>query len=1325
MAKKDLVKKKKVQVAFDALMIEGGLLSPEWLSKIAQLQASKQTSQDYKIPKGLALRDEIGRYWRIAEALWIDYRSKTDGVTDTKKLTEEFVENFLKQCLSFEDFTKTDDVVLADHVYSIKYSAGNGLIPIIISSPELGLDSLDPHFGEEHRKRTAFGLLQEYLNASDKILWGITSDGEVLRIVRDNSSLTKPAWIESNIKRMFQESRFADFAAFWLMCHRTRFGEPGQQPDDCILEQWRNDCQTEGTRARDQLRIGVEDALESLGQGFISHADNKLLREDLQSGKLTTHAYFQELLRLVYRLIFLITIEEREILHPTNTSEQVKALYLDGYSVRRLRDRSVKFSAFNNFSDLWDSLKIVFKGLSLGQVNLGLPPLGGLFAEDQTPNLMSSKIQNQFLLKAILKLCWLSEESGVSRVNWRDMGPEELGSVYESLLELVPQVTDQGYVFSFARGDATKGNARKTSGSYYTPDNLVQSLLDTTLEPVIENTIKSNPNNTADALLKISIIDPACGSAHFLLAAARRLAGHVARLQVGGTPTSNDYRNALRQVISLCIYGVDRNPMAIELARAALWLETMTADAPLGFIDHHLVCGDALLGLIDFEVFNNGIPTEAFAAIVSDDKEICKQISSINTKKLNELKKAKLESSNQDIFDLDKYDLIRMHQSIEDMPDNNVENITAKKIALENYRAVSNNAGIKIAADMYVSAFLATKNSINRNLIATTDEVLRGLRGLLPPLGSISFIKKIITDNNVMHWKLQFPQVFARGGFDVVIGNPPWDKIQPEEEKFFANIRPDISLAPTAKIRKDLIESLSETDPETNTAWINYKQKIDATCNYLRNGGTLTYTGDGNLNCYRVFTEIATKICSPNGRVGLVVQTGIATDESGKEFFDYLISNGKLIRFLDFENRGEFFPDVHQQFRFCLITIGGKGDLSLKAEFGWLLRSLGEINEKGRIVQITKNDIALFNPNSSTCPIISSQNELELSRHIYSDYHYISKDNDNKYASVDFLGELFNMTRDSKYFIKHSEQDSLPLYEAKFLHQYDYRFATFEGKAMKEVFPVNKQDKNFQIVPKNWVSKSEVLRRASNRGISTNWFFGFRSIARSTDERTVIASIFPFSAVGNSINMITGLSAKEAAILLAISNSFVFDFCARQKISGSNVNIWIFKQLPMLAPDILERKCPWDSEIGSVETWLIQRVVALVYTSTETEKFAIECGSNYQLNTWNEYQRFILKSEINAAMFILYFKLDENGFWPNTDSIKKTKLKEWFEKPNQAITYILNSFPIVKSKDEKNYNGVYQTQDKIINCFESITYAMRTKTNFKSEVDFATINKPV
>jgi hypothetical protein len=326
-----------------------------------------------------------------------------------------------------------------------------------------------------------------------------------------------------------REERYADFSALWLLLHESRFGSIGAPVHDCVLEQWRSASAAAGIAARERLRDGVEAALRELGNGFLQHPANASLRAQLQSGALEAAGLQQQLLRLVYRLIFLLVAEERELLHPEGSDPIARDLYRGGYALTRLRERAARRRAYDRHEDIWAGLSVVLRACARGEPRLALPALGGLFAEDQAPDLDGARISNRFLLSAVYRLTWLEERETLVRVNWRDMGTEELGSVYESLLELVPIVRDDARTFAFV-GDAVpgeqgegrpaRGHARKLTGSYYTPDSLVQALLDSALDPVAQRA-ESAPD-AERALLSLAVLDPACGSGHFLLGAARR-----------------------------------------------------------------------------------------------------------------------------------------------------------------------------------------------------------------------------------------------------------------------------------------------------------------------------------------------------------------------------------------------------------------------------------------------------------------------------------------------------------------------------------------------------------------------------------------------------------------------------------------------------------------------------------------------------------------------------------------------------------------------------------------------------------------------------------
>ncbi|MGH6887118.1 MAG: N-6 DNA methylase, partial [Geminicoccales bacterium] len=508
------------------------------------------------------------------------------------------------------------------------------------------LDKAYARCGEEGRRRTPWGLVQEYLNASEDRLWGVVSNGLVLRILRDNPSLTRPAWIELDLERTFEDEVFSDFAAFWLLAHGSRFlpREAGR-PASCILEHWRAKAHETGERARAQLRKGVETALLTLGNGFVRHPANDALRRALQNGGLKPADLHQQLLRLVYRCLFLLTVEDRDLLHPPGTSDEAKRLWREGYSLGQLRERALRPAAFDGFSDLWHGLAIAFTALHQGAFEIGAPALdSALFDWTGTPDLHAAQLANRNLLGAIKALSFFTpvKSRSLARINYRDMNTEEFGSVYEGLLELHPHVDAElwkfGYVGHVAGnaakgggGDGVRGSERKLSGSYYTPSSLVQELIKSALEPVMIRAMTDQPYDRRAALLGLKVIDPACGSGHFLLAAARKIAASVAEIEAApDAPTEAQRQHALREVVRHCIYGVDRNPLAVELCKTALWIETVEPGRPLSFLDHRIRMGDSLIGVFDLSVLEEGIPEAAYTAKTGDDKAVARDHKSRN-----------------------------------------------------------------------------------------------------------------------------------------------------------------------------------------------------------------------------------------------------------------------------------------------------------------------------------------------------------------------------------------------------------------------------------------------------------------------------------------------------------------------------------------------------------------------------------------------------------------------------------------------------------------------------------------------------------------------
>ena len=483
------------------------------------------------------------------------------------------------------------------------------------------------------------GLVQEFLNRSDAHLWAIVSNGLRLRILRDNQTLSRQSFLEFDLEAMFAGEVYSDFVLLWLIVHASRFApREGDRPETCWLEQWTREAERQGARALGELRGGVERALRILGRGFTSHPRNAVLREALRSGALPPDGFHGQILRVVYRLIFLFVAEDRtldgqSLLHPHDDSaigRAAREAYAAHYGTARLRHLAGRIKG-SRHGDLWRQFRLLAGALSgepdfeTARRHLALPALGSfLWSRESTTELNGTELTNHDFLEALRHLAFTRQNKMLRPVDYRNLGAEELGGVYEGLLALTPRVSGDGADFTFAE---FAGNARKTSGSYYTPDVLVQCLLDSALDPVVAEAVRGKTGTEAErAILDLKVCDPAVGSGHFLVGAAHRLARHLARVRAYSAGESEPspllYQHALRDVIGRCLYGVDMNPMAAELCRVSLWLEALEPGKPLSFLDHHIRVGNSLLGTTP-ELIEAGLPDGAFKPLQGDDSKTC------------------------------------------------------------------------------------------------------------------------------------------------------------------------------------------------------------------------------------------------------------------------------------------------------------------------------------------------------------------------------------------------------------------------------------------------------------------------------------------------------------------------------------------------------------------------------------------------------------------------------------------------------------------------------------------------------------------------------
>lgn len=1186
----------------------------------------------------------------------------------------------------------------------------SGRVPVVVVPPTETLDRRSPTLSMDRSRSPAFAL-QDQLNDNDAMLWGIVTNGMQLRLMRDNASLTRPAYIEADLAQMFVNEDIASFAVLWLLIHRSRFGAADAPATDCPLERWRDAGSKEGEAARDRLAGQVQLALKLLGSGFLEA--NPDLAARLHSGEVNLTDWFNELLRLVYRLIFLMVAEDRNLLHPEKSKAEARNLYTQSYSLQSLRRQCYRAATWDKHHDRYEGVKIVFRALTHGQPALALPALGGLFAEDRLPNLETARLRNRAFMEALYRLSWLADKSGMVPVNWRAMETEELGSVYESLLELQPQLGDDGKTLVFASEAAEqKGNQRKTTGSYYTPDSLVQALLDTALDPVLDKT-EAEADDPAKALLKLSVIDPACGSGHFLLAAARRIATRLARIRAEGTPSLADFRHALRDVARCCIHGVDRNPMAVELTKVALWIETVDPGLPLGFFDAQIRCGDALLGVFDLQVLQDGIPDAAYKPLTGDDKETAKYY----------LKANRDATAGQGGFDFGTGQasmpamkpLALDFSGFRDLPEDTFEQIGTKAKRFKELRKGQTFVRAKAAADLYVAAFLLPKVGgapvgASARTVPTTEELWMALNQGKMRQAMVE-APKAARNARALHWPLEFPDVMQRGGFDVVLGNPPWERIKLQEQEFFAARSPEIANAPTAATRKRLIQSLASAQHGTAEhalyqEFLVAKREAEATSEFVRidgtSGGRFVFTGRGDVNTYALFAELFSTLSRK--KAGVILPTGIATDATTAPFFAHLVQNRRLAQLVDFENRTGLFPAVHSAMKFTLLTLGQN---ERQAQFSFFLTSPSQLSDAERIFSLSPDEISAINPNTKPAPVFRSRMDAELTAKFYKNAPVLideSKTPSDNPWSVTFA-TMFHMSNDSGAFRTAAqlvdegwtpeacnwlkgEKRYIPLYEAKMGDFYDHRASGYGSRGdergnrvLPETTETEHADPNFEPTPFYWVPEKEVLGSIKHNSWDRDWLFGFKNVTAPTNQRTFICNILPAWGVGNSMPLLlpTAEQAKHKShCLVANLSALPFDYVARQKAGGINLNFFYVKQFPVLPPDFYTQPRL---------AFITPKVLELTYTSHSLAPFARDLGHDGPPFAWDEDRRAHLRADLDA-------------FYARAYGLTRDELRYILDPADvKGPDYPSETFRVLKEKEIRQH-GEYRTRRLVLAAWD-------------------------
>ncbi|WP_294131239.1 hypothetical protein [Sphingobium sp.] len=1091
---------------------------------------------------------------------------------------------------------------------------------------------------------------------------------------------------------------------------------------------------------------------------------------------------------LLYRLLFLLYAEDRDLLPVSDPR-------YDDYALRPLRlDVGKRVTSGDAFSTsaarIWSHVFDLSRIIDKGDASVGIPPYnGGLFATARTPLLISARVPDSVMAIALDALSY-ERSSGERRyINYRDLSVQQLGSIYERLLE-----------FEIVRDDAgalvVRPNlfARKNSGSYYTPDELVGLILDETLEPLITERMdafrtalsKLNPKDAEDyrrrelrdadpanAILSLRVCDPAMGSGDFLVSLVDTLADHVldAMAEVAALGVDLHYTSPLadkiediratilknaraanwtideeqlddrhivrRMVLKRCVYGVDKNPMAVELAKVALWLHTFTVGAPLSFIDHHLHAGDSLFGLwVRDAIDKAGAGGELFYIdALRNAQRSAEAMKTIEALTDVEIAEAHRSAAMYDDVELMTGELDGFVSFIHALDWLNLKEKTDKAL-VRLWLDGSFGDPISIARGRLAPA----THKVKPEEAERFSEILTQARSL-------------IAEERFLNWQISFPGVWSNwasagreGGFDAIVGNPPWDRIKLQQVEWFAARRPEIALAQRASDRAKMIAKLrADGDPLwhdfaladaraadtarmarfnggkriANPDYVNTvkalskkmpetQSKVHAKGEDVSIGGppkTIPAPSDnypllsrGDINLYSLFVERAHALVKPGGMVGLLTPSGIASDLSASAFFREVAVGGHLKALYDFENKKIFFPDVHASFKFCVISFSPTRTFgSTKSAF--FLHGTSELADPDRAFAIGAADFASVNPNTGTAPIFRSRRDMALTTAIYARLPVLVDRSGGapvaawpvRYAT------MFHMTNDSHLFRTRAELEEregawsiggnrfqsaagewVPLYVGRMIHQFDHRAASVVVNEANLHNPALSGDVTSEMkADPSFLPASQYWLLATEAVQGTA--IGFRDIARSTDARTMIAAMIPHRAAGNTAPLIlSDAPPSKQALLLGNLNALVLDYVARQKAQSTHLNWYIVEQLPIIPP------AAYALTFGNKTAADIVReaVLELTYAAHDLAPFARGLGHVDAAGDvlppfiWDEDRRLRLRAKLDALYFILYGVFDPADGGQSRDDIR----------------YIYSTFPIVEREETAKW-GSYRSRD--------------------------------
>ena len=1170
---------------------------------------------------------------------------------------------------------------------------------------------LDRRSGRAGEQTAPSTQMLRYLRRVDDLTtghlrWGILTNGAKWRLYYSGARSVSEQFFELDLAmvldlpghmRLSEAERRHCLKLFAIFFRRNAFLP---DPDSA-------DSRTLHGRVLDEGRVYEERVAADLSELVFKQVFPKLARAIAEAAPDAPLSEVRDAaLILLYRLLFILYAEDRSLLPVRDTRyddyglrEKVRE------DVRQRKDRDDAFST--TAARYWAVIDDLCRAIDQGDASIGLPPYnGGLFDREGTPLLARIRLGDQVMADVIDALSFEKTDQGRRYINYRDLSVQQLGSIYERLLEheLVPE---GGQLF--VRPNVF---ARKASGSYYTPADLVGLILKETVGPLVEA-------RTAEQILELKICDPAMGSGHFLVSLVDYLADRVITAMAEAEAAEDGYVSPLtdrintirdriesnaaergwtidaeqlddrhivrRMVLKRCIYGVDKNPMAVELAKVSLWLHTFTVGAPLSFLDHHLRCGDSLFGGWVSQGIDRAMEGESALYLTPMVRQAIEATAGM-----------------QEIEALTDAEIAEAHRSAEIF--DTVHESTAPLDAFLSLSHALDWLHLKDREDV------AAVRAFSEGSLGDPVQIALGAR---QPRSShdasasfnniLTHVQKLRAEERFLHWQVAFPGVWSdwerperRGGFDAVIGNPPWDRIKLQQVEWFAARRPSIAHAQRAADRKRMIAALQQDGDPLAVEFELANHRAESTARMARACGDYPFLSKGDINLYSLFVERTMALVKPDGMVGLLVPSGIASDKTAAKFFQRVATQGRLKALYDFENKKVFFPDVHASFKFC-VFVASPSPVSEPAKSAFYLHNVAEIGDPQRCFSLSAQDFAAVNPNTGTAPIFRSRRDADLTTSIYRRLPVLvdrSSGEEVKAWSVKY-STMFHMTNDSGLFRTREELEEregaypignnrfnspsgewVPLYEGKMVQAFDHRAASIvvnPDNQHRPAQPVPATDRQHEDpawlpAPQYWVATSEC-----GWSSKSGWVLGFKEITAPTNVRTFIAALLPAVGFGNKVPILKPETADRTEWLLAANfNATIFDFATRQKVQGQTLNLFIVEQLPVVPPDRYKSIRFGPKTAADI---ISDAVLELTYTAHDMAPLARDLGyvdESGQVKppfVWDEERRLHLRAKLDAVFFHLYGVTDRDD-----------------------VRYVYATFPIVERQEMATY-GRYRSRD--------------------------------